>query len=50
MAFASLLAFVTLAALTRAAPTAESAVCPDGTRVGNAACCAFIPVCPFMMA
>lgn len=44
MAFASLLAFVALAAVTRAAPAAESAVCPDGTRVTNEACCAFIPV------
>nr|P19136.1 RecName: Full=Manganese peroxidase H4; AltName: Full=MP-I; AltName: Full=Peroxidase manganese-dependent H4; Flags: Precursor [Phanerodontia chrysosporium]AAA33746.1 Mn-dependent peroxidase precursor [Phanerodontia chrysosporium] len=44
MAFGSLLAFVALAAITRAAPTAESAVCPDGTRVTNAACCAFIPL------
>lgn len=31
--------------MTRAAPTAESAVCADGTRVTNGACCAFIPVC-----
>ncbi|GJE86712.1 manganese peroxidase isoform 4 [Phanerochaete sordida] len=44
MAFRTLLAFVALAALTRAAPTAESAVCPDGTRVTNQACCAFIPL------
>ncbi|EIN05778.1 substrate-free manganese peroxidase [Punctularia strigosozonata HHB-11173 SS5] len=41
MAFASLLAFVALAAVARSAPTA---VCPDGTRVSNAACCAFIPL------
>jgi manganese peroxidase len=45
MAFASLLALVALAATTvRAAPAAEAAVCPDGTRVTNSACCAFIPL------
>ena len=33
------------AAVVTAAPAAESAVCPDGTRVTNEACCAFIPVC-----
>ncbi|KAJ6619023.1 manganese peroxidase [Mycena sp. CBHHK59/15] len=43
MAFATLLALLTLAASVRAAPAA-GAVCPDGTRVGNAACCAFIPL------
>lgn len=42
MAFTSLLALVALAAIATAAPTA---VCPDGTRVSNQACCAFIPVC-----
>ena len=41
MAFASLFAIVALAAIARSAPTA---VCPDGTRVSNAACCAFIPL------
>ncbi|OCH92288.1 manganese peroxidase precursor [Obba rivulosa] len=41
MAFAVLFALVTLAAVSRAAPTA---VCSDGTRVSNAACCAFIPL------
>jgi manganese peroxidase len=41
MAFASLLAFAALATVARSAPTA---VCPDGTRVSNAACCAFIPL------
>nr|AAA33742.1 manganese peroxidase I precursor [Phanerodontia chrysosporium] len=41
MAFKSLIAFVALAAAVRAAPTA---VCPDGTRVSHAACCAFIPL------
>ena len=40
MAF-SLIVAVTLAALSRAAPTT---VCPDGTHVSNSACCAFIPV------
>jgi manganese peroxidase len=43
MAFASLLAFVALAASARAA-AAPTAVCPDGTRVSNSACCAFIPL------
>ncbi|EKM50976.1 uncharacterized protein PHACADRAFT_262882 [Phanerochaete carnosa HHB-10118-sp] len=41
MAFSSLLALVALVAVTRAAPTA---VCSDGTRVSNSACCAFIPL------
>ncbi|GJE85394.1 manganese peroxidase isoform 2 [Phanerochaete sordida] len=41
MAFTTLFAFVALAAMTRAAPTA---VCSDGTRVSNAACCAFVPL------
>ncbi|KAF7354119.1 Manganese peroxidase [Mycena venus] len=46
MAFISLLAVFALAACVRAAPSAAApeAVCPDGTRVGNAACCAFIPL------
>ena len=44
MAFTSLLSLVALAAIARAAPAAETAVCPDGTRVSNSACCAFIPV------
>jgi manganese peroxidase len=44
MAFASLLAFVALAAVSRAAPASEAAVCSDGTRVSNRACCAFIPL------
>ncbi|KAJ6463150.1 manganese peroxidase [Mycena vitilis] len=46
MAFTALLAFVALAASVQAAPSASAAgaVCPDGTRVGNAACCAFIPL------
>ncbi|EIN12758.1 manganese peroxidase [Punctularia strigosozonata HHB-11173 SS5] len=44
MAFASLVTFVALAAVTRAAPTSEAAVCSDGTRVSNSACCAFIPL------
>ncbi|EIN09043.1 manganese peroxidase isozyme 2 precursor [Punctularia strigosozonata HHB-11173 SS5] len=44
MAFASLLSLVALAAVARAAPTSEAAVCSDGTRVTNAACCAFIPL------
>ncbi|GJE85328.1 manganese peroxidase isoform 4 [Phanerochaete sordida] len=44
MAFSTLLAFVAFAAVTRAAPTTDSAVCPDGTRVNNAACCAFVPL------
>ncbi|EIN05773.1 manganese peroxidase [Punctularia strigosozonata HHB-11173 SS5] len=41
MAFASLLTFVALAAVARSVPTS---VCPDGTRVSNRACCAFIPL------
>ncbi|EMD37387.1 fungal class II heme-containing peroxidase [Gelatoporia subvermispora B] len=41
MAFASLFTLVVLAAVSNAAPTA---VCADGTRVSNAACCAFIPL------
>ncbi|KAJ7106689.1 substrate-free manganese peroxidase [Mycena epipterygia] len=43
MAFTALLVFVALVASVRAAPP-KGAVCPDGTRVGNAACCAFIPL------
>ncbi|KAJ7085122.1 manganese peroxidase [Mycena belliarum] len=43
MAFTTLVALVALAASVRAAPAA-GAVCPDGTRVGNAACCKFIPL------
>ncbi|OCH84729.1 manganese peroxidase precursor [Obba rivulosa] len=41
MAFAALIAVTALVGITRAAPTA---VCPDGTRVNNAVCCAFIPL------
>nr|P78733.2 RecName: Full=Manganese peroxidase H3; AltName: Full=Peroxidase manganese-dependent H3; Flags: Precursor [Phanerodontia chrysosporium]AAA62243.1 manganese peroxidase isozyme H3 precursor [Phanerodontia chrysosporium] len=45
MAFASsLLALVALAAVTSAAPATTQATCPDGTKVNNAACCAFIPL------
>ncbi|KAJ6615065.1 manganese peroxidase isozyme 2 precursor [Mycena sp. CBHHK59/15] len=44
MAFTALLALLSLAASVSAAPAASDAVCPDGTRVGNAACCAFIPL------
>ena len=44
MAFTSLLALVALAAVSRAAPAAETALCADGTRVSHEACCAFIPV------
>ncbi|KAJ7456124.1 manganese peroxidase [Mycena latifolia] len=46
MSFATLLAIIALAATVRAAPSASAAgaVCPDGTRVGNAACCVFIPL------
>ena len=44
MAFASLFALAALAAVVSAAPATETAVCPDGTRVTNEACCAFIPV------
>ncbi|KAJ7085126.1 manganese peroxidase [Mycena belliarum] len=43
MAFSALLALVALAATVRAAPS-HTAVCPDGSRVGNAACCKFIPL------
>ncbi|KAJ6628150.1 manganese peroxidase [Mycena sp. CBHHK59/15] len=43
MAFTSLIALLALVASVRAAP-AIGAVCPDGTRVGHAACCAFIPL------
>ncbi|KAJ7107985.1 manganese peroxidase [Mycena crocata] len=46
MFFTALIAGLGLAASARAAPSSSSvgAVCPDGTRVGNAACCAFIPL------
>nr|BAC06185.1 manganese peroxidase isoform 1 [Phanerochaete sordida] len=44
MAFSTLVALVALAAIARAAPTTDSAVCSDGTTVNNAACCAFIPL------
>ncbi|EKM55992.1 uncharacterized protein PHACADRAFT_256991 [Phanerochaete carnosa HHB-10118-sp] len=45
MAFAtSLFALVALAAVTTAAPATTQAVCSDGTRVSNEACCAFIPL------
>ncbi|OCH88866.1 manganese-dependent peroxidase [Obba rivulosa] len=42
MAFASLLAFVALAAVSRAASSAVT--CSDGTAVSNAVCCDFIPL------
>ncbi|KAJ6576878.1 manganese peroxidase [Mycena vulgaris] len=42
MAFTALVALFSLASFVRAAPAAT--VCPDGTRVGNAACCPFIPL------
>ena len=38
------LAFVSRVTLSTAAPSTDTAVCPDGTRVSNEACCAFIPV------
>ncbi|KIP10306.1 fungal class II heme-containing peroxidase [Phlebiopsis gigantea 11061_1 CR5-6] len=41
MVFSSLVAFVALATFASAAP---SKTCPDGTRVSNTACCAFIPL------
>ncbi|KAJ6628624.1 manganese peroxidase [Mycena sp. CBHHK59/15] len=44
MTFTGLFALLALAASVRGAPTTTDAVCPDGTRVGNAACCAFIPL------
>ncbi|EIN13009.1 manganese peroxidase [Punctularia strigosozonata HHB-11173 SS5] len=44
MAFASLIASVALFTLSFAAPTSDAAVCSDGTRVNNTACCAFIPL------
>ena len=47
MALTTLLAFVALAAVTRAAPATGTATCADGTTVGNEACCAFIPVSSF---
>ncbi|KAJ7899830.1 manganese peroxidase [Mycena leptocephala] len=43
MVFAALLTLVALSASVRAAP-AGGAVCPDGTHVGDAACCPFIPL------
>ncbi|KAJ3535162.1 hypothetical protein NM688_g7017 [Phlebia brevispora] len=43
MAFTSLFALVALVAYTAASP-APAAVCSDGTRVSNEACCAFIPL------
>ncbi|KAJ7459244.1 manganese peroxidase [Mycena latifolia] len=43
MAFTLLIALFALSASVRAAPAA-GAVCPDGTPVGNAACCPFIPL------
>ncbi|KAJ7111693.1 manganese peroxidase [Mycena epipterygia] len=43
MAFTALLALFALSASVRAAP-AKGAVCPDGTHVGNAACCPFVPL------
>ncbi|KAJ3551315.1 hypothetical protein NM688_g4779 [Phlebia brevispora] len=43
MAFTSLIALVALAAYATASP-ARPAVCSDGTRVTNEACCAFIPL------
>ena len=44
MAFASLVALVSLAAAVTAAPASTKATCPDGTQVNNEACCAFVPV------
>ncbi|EMD33907.1 fungal class II heme-containing peroxidase [Gelatoporia subvermispora B] len=41
MAFTS---FVALAALVGIASAAPTTICPDGTRVSNHACCAFIPL------
>ncbi|KAJ7455088.1 manganese peroxidase [Mycena latifolia] len=43
MTFTLLIALFALSASVQAAPAA-GAVCPDGTRVGNAACCPFIPL------
>ncbi|KAJ7082420.1 manganese peroxidase [Mycena belliarum] len=47
--FATLFALAALSIAVRAAPPTPAAypsdtVCPDGTRVGNAACCPFIPL------
>ncbi|EMD37363.1 fungal class II heme-containing peroxidase [Gelatoporia subvermispora B] len=42
MAFASLLAFVAVAAIARAAPA--SVTCSDGTTVPDSVCCDFIPL------
>ncbi|KAJ7889466.1 manganese peroxidase, partial [Mycena olivaceomarginata] len=44
MTFTTLFAVVALVTAAHAAPSAPGAVCADGTRVGNAACCAFIPL------
>ncbi|GJE90619.1 manganese peroxidase isoform 3 [Phanerochaete sordida] len=45
MAFASLLAIFALVAVASARPRPNpGAVCSDGTRVSNGACCAFIPL------
>ncbi|KAJ6554811.1 heme peroxidase [Mycena capillaripes] len=44
MAFTTLFAVVALVTAAHAAPSVPGAVCADGTRVGNAACCAFIPL------
>ncbi|KIP10342.1 hypothetical protein PHLGIDRAFT_115595 [Phlebiopsis gigantea 11061_1 CR5-6] len=43
MAFVSLFALAALATVVSAAPS-KTAVCADGTRVSNDACCAFIPL------
>lgn len=42
--FASLLAFVTYAAVVSGRPTKGAATCSDGTKVSNEVCCDFIPV------
>nr|BAR45976.1 manganese peroxidase isozyme [Phlebiopsis crassa] len=44
MAFATLIALVSLVAFVTAVPTTTKATCPDGTQVNNEACCAFIPL------
>ncbi|KAJ7168940.1 manganese peroxidase [Mycena filopes] len=43
MAFIFFLPFFALSASVRAVP-AQGTICPDGTRVGNTACCPFIPL------
>ncbi|KAJ6615080.1 heme peroxidase [Mycena sp. CBHHK59/15] len=44
MAFTSLVTLLAVAAASVRAAPAIGAVCPDGTHVGHAACCAFIPL------